>query len=51
MGKDLRTELRDISEIGAELDESRLQGINGGMDPEGAYSHTGLYASRDDVYC
>ncbi|WP_327048111.1 hypothetical protein OG320_09665 [Microbispora sp. NBC_01189] len=51
MGKDPRTELRDISEVGAELDESRLQGINGGMYPDGPYSYTGWASSRDDVYC
>ncbi|MEV4454542.1 hypothetical protein [Microbispora sp. NPDC049633] len=51
MGKAPRTELRDISEIGTELDESRLQGINGGMYSDGAFSLTGWAGTRDDVYC
>ncbi|WP_424532952.1 hypothetical protein ACOZ38_21355 [Sphaerisporangium viridialbum] len=51
MGSKQRTELRDISDAGAELDESQLQGVNGGMQPESAFTGTGWNSTRDDMVC
>ncbi|WP_405148647.1 hypothetical protein OG589_11830 [Sphaerisporangium sp. NBC_01403] len=49
MGKQ-RTELRDISDAGAELDESQLQGVSGGRDPQAALSFSGR-PQHDDMQC
>ncbi|WP_169950230.1 hypothetical protein [Microbispora sp. H11081] len=45
-----KTELRDLAEVGDELDESRLEGIAGGMpDPMAARTRSG--AGYDDYLC
>ncbi|GIH64462.1 MULTISPECIES: hypothetical protein [Microbispora] len=49
--KNGRTELRDITALGAELDESLLVGISGGMLPNGATSLCGVVVHTDDWWC
>ncbi|GIH60910.1 MULTISPECIES: hypothetical protein [Microbispora] len=44
-----KTELRDLSEVGAELDESLLEGITGGYNPNAARTRSG--AGYDDYLC